>query len=140
MVVTCQLCQCFFHSRLLKNDQVYNPRLCVLEQREIHSTDEKCEHFTLTEYFHCDKTSHRLTPGTCHQRKTREMDECRKCKQFEELLAAEALVGAVIPEAPKPASPLKIRAISPPIVEEEEPIRKKVILKKRTHKTILEKL
>lgn len=137
VVATCHLCQHFFHSRLIKNDQVHNPRLCIAENREILSTDPICETFVLAKYFYCDRTNHQITIRTCHQRKTREMDECRKCKQYEQVLVAEATVGVVTP-VPTKTSSLKIRAIRD-IDDEVEERKPQQRLKKRVEVTIWEK-
>lgn len=139
VVATCHLCAQWFHSTLLKNDQVHNPRKCQIENREILSTDPICENFELAKYFYCDRTDHQVTIQMCHARQNREMDECRRCKQREQLAVAEALVGVVHPVSNR--GPLKVRTVSGMEDEIDKPIEgsPRPILKKRANVTIWEK-
>lgn len=139
IVATCHLCESFFHSKLLKNDQVHNPRLCSTENREMLSTDPICEHFIPAKYFYCDRTTHQVSFPMCHQRKQRGMEECRKCKQFEQVLVAEATAGIPIPTPVTKPTPLKIRAIREIDEEQAPPEKQKVTLKKRVMVTLWEK-
>ncbi len=137
VVATCHLCEHFFHSKLLKNDQVHNPRLCISENHEILSTDPICENFVLATYFYCDRTNHQITIQNCHQRKSRSMEECRKCKQYDQVLVAEATVG--VSSVPVRTGPLKIRTVRN--IDEESAVEEpqKPRLKKRAEVTIWEK-
>ena len=94
----CDLCEHFYHSNITKGGQVHNTRWCRQECREIHSTDVACESFLLAPYFSCDNTNHRITVAMCHHRAGNKWSECRKCRQRPEVLVAEALSGAIIPQ------------------------------------------
>lgn len=138
VVATCHLCRHFFHSTLLRNDQVHNPRLCVAENREILSVDPVCDSFHMADYFFCDKTNHQITFQMCNQRNIRRMDECRACKQRAQVIIAEAISAGEDPPPVSDSRPaLKIRAVVP---EHEEYIPEtKPIFKKRASVTLLEK-
>jgi len=127
VVNTCQLCHYLFRSRLLKNDQVHNPRCCACNGKEILSTDPICDDFKLAAYFHCDKTSHQITFPMCDHRVEMRMEGCgKRCKQREEVAEAEARFGA--PAVPREReSLLKVR------------VQQKPRLKKRVEVTIWDK-
>ena len=99
----------------------------------MHSVDPACESFRLAPYFYCDKTNHQISVQMCHARVARKFEECRKCKQRGEVLVAEALGGAVVPQQPQVQRRLKLRAggtLAPPrpAAIPEEPRR---VLKRR---------
>lgn len=114
----CSLCDHFFHSNLTKNGQIHNPRQCRAENREIHSIDPVCENFELAPYFYCDNSGHQINIPMCHNRVARKMEECRKCRQRAEVLVAEALSGAIVPQT-QAQRVLKVRANI--TIEDDEP-------------------
>lgn len=122
----CYLCEFFHHSPPLRNDLVQNPRQCFRTGKEIHSFDLICEEFQLSQFFHCDRTNHRIPPALCHRRwKDKEATCNSKCIQRKELLVVSQPEG----------SGLKIRAGA--ANREQEIIPPATItLKKRCHLTL----
>jgi hypothetical protein len=114
----CYLCNFFFHSPLIKNDQVHNPRLCVKTELEIHSFSPVCGEFQLAPFFHCDRTNHQIPPALCHRRWQNKHESCNsKCLQRKELLVVSQPAVGILKiragviqdrESPEPGNPVPI--------------------------------
>ena len=126
----CYLCDFFYHSPLVKDGQIHNPRQCVRTGTEIHSIDPICESFAIAPYFFCDRSSHQISPAMCHKRWSTKFESCNsKCHQRGELLKVSE---------PPPVSILKTRAgaSATVIILPPEEIQEPITLKTRCHVTL----
>ena len=61
-------------------------RYCRHIEKQVQGEDLSCEHFTPYEYFWCERFTYRLHLLQCLNRQRIKMEECRNCKQAEDVL------------------------------------------------------
>jgi len=91
---TCGCCHWFYKSNVVargtSNNAAYT-RKCIASKKKVMSDNDRCKYFN-PEYFYCDKFGVRLKYVQClarrrNEKKLREWDVCKRCRQFEKEIA-----------------------------------------------------